>query len=471
MSTRLSASVRALLLLLLVSPAWAAGEAGPGAGSDTRAVLVASDFHFDPTADPKIVPMLSQQPVSAWSQLLAPSATASVPGQGKDSNWALLSSAIDAMKIAAPAPDVILLPGDFLAHHLQEKFFASIGRTDPGAYADFATKTFEFIVQTLHSRFPDAVIAPVLGNNDSLCGDYGAQQDGPIFGATTGQVVALSKNRLDPDQIKQWSALGAYRMTLDGPLRILAFDDDFVSTHYTNPCGEDDPGTHLLDWLATELQQAEAAKSKVWLLYHIPSGIDAFATLRQTGSSPEPSCPTPEPMWRPDYEARFEALTARYHDTIVASFAGHTHMDEFRLTKSNGQIVGLTLQTPAISPIFGQNPAFRIVTAGKDGALVDTKIEYLANLADAQQGAVPLWKAEYDFAEAWKLPDVDPTSLDKLDKQIDEDPAVRSRWEQFYGVSRAKAQITAENFRAYYCSIDNGTAEPYSKCACPATQQ
>ena len=90
-------------------------------------------------------------------------------------------------------------------------------------------------------------------------------------------------------------------------------------------------------------------------------------------------------MWRPDYEARFEQLLTRYHDTIMASFAGHTHMDEFRLTKSGSQTVGLILQTPAISPIFGQNPAFKIIRAGRDGALLDTKIEYLANLAGANR--------------------------------------------------------------------------------------
>ena len=103
---------------------------------------------------------------------------------------------------------------------------------------------------------------PVLGNNNSLCGDYGAQEDGPSFSATAGFVATLGKNRLDQAQIKQWSALGAYKTTLGDKLRVLAFDTDFVSRRYTNPCGTDDPGSHLLDWIASELQQAEAGQEQ-----------------------------------------------------------------------------------------------------------------------------------------------------------------------------------------------------------------
>ena len=92
-------------------------------------------------------------------------------------------------------------------------------------------------------------------------------------------------------------------------------------------------------------------------------------------------------------------------------------------------------------------------------------------LAPIARGLTPEWKTEYDFADEWKLPGVNPTSLQTLDERIATDPSVRSRWEQYYGVSIVKPQITEANFRTFYCGIDNGAAGPYSQCACPATRQ
>jgi hypothetical protein len=47
-----------------------------------------------------------------------------------------------------------------------------------------------------------------------------------------------------------------------------------------------------------------------------------------------------------------------YSNTIVASFAGHTHMDDFRLIGGREGRYAFALITPAVSPIFGQNPGF-----------------------------------------------------------------------------------------------------------------
>jgi hypothetical protein len=51
--------------------------------------------------------------------------------------------------------------------------------------------------------------------------------------------------------------------------------------NYKNACGDQmaDPGSDEIKWLEVELQKAAAAKEKVWLVYHIPPGIDVFSTL------------------------------------------------------------------------------------------------------------------------------------------------------------------------------------------------
>ena len=75
-----------------------------------------------------------------------------------------------------------------------------------------------------------------------------------------------------------------------------------------------------------KLAAAKQARERVWLVYHIPPGVDGYATL-QHGSCPGEIIP----MWKPGYAAPFNAVLRRYADTVAASFAGHTHMDDFRL--------------------------------------------------------------------------------------------------------------------------------------------
>src|SRR5256885_15867828 len=78
--------------------------------------------------------------------------------------------------------------------------------------------------------------------------------------------------------------------------------------------------------LEAELAEAREARERVGLVYHIPPGIDGYATLRR-GSCPGAMIP----MWDQAHAAAFLALLKRYAGTVTASFAGHTHMDDFRL--------------------------------------------------------------------------------------------------------------------------------------------
>jgi sphingomyelin phosphodiesterase acid-like 3 len=140
-------------------------------------------------------------------------------------------------------------------------------------------------------------------------------------------------------------------------LRIIFANTVFFSPRYRNACGSSDdadPGSATLAWVETELAAAARAQERAWLVYHIPPGVDGFATLR-TGSCPD----TIVPMWKPTYATLFDALMRRYSNTVVASFAGHTHMDDFRLLADDNGYFGFVLVTPALSPIYGQNPAFR----------------------------------------------------------------------------------------------------------------
>jgi hypothetical protein len=93
--------------------------------------------------------------------------------------------------------------------------------------------------------------------------------------------------------------------------------------------------------------------------------------------------------------------------------------------------------TPALGPIFGQNPAFRTVVYDPDGVVLDRATYDLANLGAASVGGgvPPVWQAEYTVTQAWHLPRVDLPSLVRLSQMIAEVLADRGRWRTLYAVS------------------------------------
>jgi hypothetical protein len=255
----------------------------------------------------------------------------------------------------------------------------------------------------------------------------------------------------------------------------LSTNTNFLSVHYRNACGsaaDGDPGRATLAWLEDELAAAKQAGERVWLLYHIPPGIDGYATLRQ-GSCPS----TMIPMWDQAYAGAFLALVKRYADTVVASFAGHTHVDDFRLIADAEGRFGFALITPAVSPIFGQNPAFRTVAYDAAGGILDQTTYDLTNLAQATTaagGVSPEWRAEYTFSRQWSLPRVDLPSLDRLYSLITDVPVEREKWHMIFPVSRlgywapfsAGSEQLAQAVRAFRCALGNLAASDYQQCYC-----
>ena len=210
-------------------------------------------------------------------------------------------------------------------------FDAAANDHSDAAYRQFVGKTVRFLAQQIDHTFPDTPILPALGNNDEVCGDFRLQPDGPFLAdmlPVYRELVGANRNTgFDRD----WTSYGNYSVAHPGvrSVRVVFANTVFFSPRYRNACGspsEADPGRAPLAWLEAELAAAKRAQEHVWLLYHVPPGVDAFATLVRE------SCPeTILPIWDGAYAEPFYALLRRYADTVIASFAGHTHMDDFRL--------------------------------------------------------------------------------------------------------------------------------------------
>jgi sphingomyelin phosphodiesterase acid-like 3 len=462
-----------LVFVLSFATGEAKGQATSVAPVAAGQFLMLSDLHFDPMADPRQVDRLSAAEPAEWQTILESSGEAGLGRYGADTNWMLLSSALRQAAETLPHPAFLLLPGDFLAHHFRRAFDAAATAHSDAAYRLFVRKTMMFLAQQLERAFPYTPILPALGNNDEVCGDFLLQPGGPFLADMLPIVQRLVGSDGSPRFDRDWTGYGNYGATVHG-IRVLSVNTVFFSPRYRNACGvpgDPNPARATLAWLEAELAAAKQAQAPVWMVYHVPPGIDGLATL-QRGACPDEIIP----MWDQAYAEPFFALLHRYADTVAASFAGHTHMDDFRLIGDAGGSYAFTLITPALSPIFGQNPAFRTVFYDSAGGILDQTTYDLTNLpeATANGGSPAIWRAEYTFTQAWRLPRVDLPSLAHLYAITGNVTQDRDRWHMLFPVSSpvywprfsASGDGGVQAVRAFRCATGNALLPDYRQCYC-----
>ena len=101
----------AALLVVLFAPAVA-----QSAEASADKFLVVSDIHFNPMADATLVADLVAADPTQWETILERSKVSRFSQYGEDTNWWLLRSALDQMRVTLPHPAFIMVPGDLLAH-------------------------------------------------------------------------------------------------------------------------------------------------------------------------------------------------------------------------------------------------------------------------------------------------------------------------------------------------------------------
>jgi hypothetical protein len=247
---------------------------------------------------------------------------------------------------------------------------------------------------------------------------------------------------------------------------IVVLSDVFLSQKYRDTCGQTgtDPGSAELAWLEWTLYQAKLGGRTVTLAMHIPPGIDSYSSSRNN------ACPLKiVSFWQDAYVQRFLALVARYKDQVRIAFAGHTHMDDFRVVAdANGTPLLATRITPAVTPLFGNNPAFTAVLYSRtDASVADYAVFWLANLAKVGPGVAPEWTLLYTFKDTYKAAAYDAASLAALSKSIKTDDAVRASFERNFAVA-GHSSINASNLGIYVCAQTSITPEALQGCACPA---
>ena len=288
-------AVVSLLLLLLAPCLFAQSAPAP-----TIPALFLSDIHLDPYADPAKVARLNAASAADWPAILAappsPSQPAdfaalqkACPTRGVDTPNVLWLSSLKAIHATAAHSRFVTISGDLLAHSFDCKFKNLLPTATPADYVAFTEKTIRYVVSGLRASLPGVPIYVAMGNNDSGCTDYALDPTNDEFLAHVARIVAESLPAdLSPADrtavLRDFAAGGYYEVPLAAVphTRLIVLDDLFISVKYVTCGGKPDPAPAAaqLAWLDAQLTAARQHKDRVWVMGHIPPGVDPFTTIR-----------------------------------------------------------------------------------------------------------------------------------------------------------------------------------------------
>jgi sphingomyelin phosphodiesterase acid-like 3 len=447
------------------------------AAANTAAVqaLFVSDIHFDPFWDPAKATRLASAPVAEWKGILAAPEPADrqaqweavekkCPTRGEDTNDRLLISSLHAIRERAASAKFAVVSGDLIAHSFPCKFAAVFPGANPGDYRAFVEKTIEFVMGSLRETLPGVPVYAELGNNDSDCADNWLDANSDFLSALGQTMIADLPAAERGTALKDFAAEGDYSAKLPAPMknaRMLALDDLFLARKYQSCGGKADaaPAEAQIAWLKAQLDAARQNKEQVWVMAHIPPGVDAYATA----SKGLDLCAEGKAQMFLSSNALNETLAA-YSDVIRLVIFGHTHMDELRLLAGAGSAGIATKLVASISPVDGNNPSF---TVAQIDAATATLKDYRVIAASDNTGTA--WSEEYDFDQAYNEPAFTAANLGNLITGFKDDPGAKTSASQnyirSYGTGMGAKELSLF-WPLYVCSLTNNQAEPFRGCVC-----
>jgi sphingomyelin phosphodiesterase acid-like 3 len=345
----------------------------------------------------------------------------------------------------------------------------------PESRRAFVEKTLAYVMDELYGAFPGVPVYVALGNNDSDCGDYRLDA-GSEFLADTGKEVTnhfpASERQAARDS---FAAGGYYSVSLPAPIanaRMLVLNDIFMSANYKTCAGKADQSAAdaQLAWLAQELAKARDAKQKIWVLGHIPPGVDLHASVKKLVNL----CAGQDPTMFLSSEKLAETL-ADFGDVVELAVFAHTHMDELRILKhgkqspASSKSVALKM-IPSISPINGNHPSFTVAQIDPSSAgLKDYTVFAASNLT----GDDAVWTEEYDYARSYRESAFSSSSISQLIAGFAADPGAKTLASQNYigDFSVGNQSPVLEAFwPQYVCTLSNDTAQAFRACVCSTAQ-
>lgn len=383
-----------------------ANATAPKASGKRVKVLHISDFHLDPryfvSSEANCSSGLCCRTTASNSALPEGQISFPAPLYGAykcDTPYNLGTAALQAMGPLAgvTGKDAFawsIYTGDLVAHDPQNQLSrAFVEYTETATFDLFKDYIPGPVFAALgnHDSNPEAIDAP-----HSLPGPLGQQ-----FSWNYDHVSALWQNNgwIDAATAAQAKThYAAYSIKNHYGLRVITLNTDFwYRRNYLNFINTTRPDTSgAFTFLINELQAAEDAHERVWIVGHVLTGWD--------GSNP---LPNPTDL--------FYQIVDRYSPHVIAGiFFGHTHEDQVMIYYANNGTVqnAATAQTPgwigpSVTPLTNLNSGFRLyeVDTGSfdvyDAYTFYADVNGFPGLNVSKSG--PTYKFEYSTREAYPI--------------------------------------------------------------------
>ena len=455
--------------------------------------LLISDVHFDPFWDPEKVAKLAAAPARDWQKIIESTPSpdralrfaalnGSCQARGEDTSYPLLASALASIQTHAAETQFMTVSGDLIAHQFDCKFHTLFPGAKPREYRAFVEKTIAFVLGELRRVAPDEPQYVALGNNDSDCGDYKMDPNGPFLADLGALIAPQMPHQEHADAMKTFKAGGYYSAMLPSPVgktRLLVLNDVLLSPKYASCRGTASlaPGNAEMAWLSRQLADARAAHQHAWVMGHIPPGVNAYSTLSHFGSNCSGKAPT---MFLATDQLGQELVDAG--DLISLAIFGHTHEDEIKPLEpeaaaasagpsgsgadavAKGGAVAVKI-VPSITPINGNNPSFTIAQVNPLTAVME---DYRVFAAGSQTGSKD-WPELYDFDRTYGVQSYTPDALRSVLAQLAADPQGKSKASRAYirdFLTGRPDVLLPLVWPKYVCSLTHATAAGFARCAC-----
>ena len=477
-------------------------------------VITISDLHFNPLYDPSLFSNLTSNPASQWPTIYKTSKVQTPTGGGTDTNYPLLAYTLASLQqtmtniktsTGSPSP-IVLFTGDLLGHYIPQnycsQYFLSQNLAVPSTCASanpgltpipgsstqtlsslinpFIDETFAFVVGSMRTVLGTAPVIYAPGNIDAYVGGYGPDTS---FLSDNEPTVwnQFLEGEADPTFTATFPGGGYYFFQYSPPnsktppLRIIGLNSNSFVGAWPNFSAA--AANAEITWLGQQLQAAQSAGQKVWILMHVPPGANSQEIIL--------AAPLPEDVpavfenktddellwqWDPTVQAAFISTLNKYPGVVTLMLAGHTHMDEFRILDSSGDVLE---QLPGISPCFGNNPAYKVLTVTQNTFTPTDYQSFNFNLGSAQPlGFLPL----YQFSTTYGAQSTLGSSLQVLYPKLNSSQSTQDMYTYLYssgseGVNPSTQQpwnpINEENWPIFGCTIGQVTESGYVNCVDP----
>ncbi|HEV7178981.1 MAG TPA: metallophosphoesterase [Candidatus Baltobacteraceae bacterium] len=371
---------------------------------------------------------------------LDPFDRSSVAEPGEDTNVALWDTVLAELR-RRPQPSVVVLGGDFLAHH-----FSDLARQNGQNPERAALQTMRTIAHSLGQTFPKAQFVVALGNNDDPCGDYRSETGGAYQRQLTRIWEPLvNRGGAAPDFAMEFYHGGYYTAQLPAAHeRAVVLNSVLWSFVYSGGCASSTraAGARELAWLSATLQHVPRAV----LVMHMPPGYDPSSTTKAHRL-------LAVPFLSGAANRQFLGILTHNAARVPFALAAHTHRYDFRIAGGVPLLIG-----SAVSPVYNNNPAFYELHVDAGGALHDIVPVFYDQDED-------VWREGVSFDRMYAVDSFSAANLARIAARIADQPDVRSAWMAAYDVWTDRMNDVSDHSWSVFSCAQTQLGSGYASCA------